>query len=144
LILFCDTSALLKLYVQEPHGDQMKAAAGHADAVVVARIAWAEAHAAFARRVRLKPADQATIAALRRQFASDWRDYGVIDVTQEVVEQAGLFAEAFDLRGYDSVQLAAARQAEAMLGDRIVFACFDRRLSNAARALGMQAPFGDG
>ena len=61
MILFCDTSALLKLYIDEPGSDAVKAQVQAAEAVAVCRIAWAEAHAALSRRARETPEDAATL-----------------------------------------------------------------------------------
>jgi predicted nucleic acid-binding protein len=51
MILFCDTSALVKLYIVEDGSDELKRLVQEAEAVAVCRIAWAEAHAALSRRV---------------------------------------------------------------------------------------------
>ncbi len=48
-----------------------------------------------------------------------------------------LFCDTFALRGYDSVQLAAARQLQQAAWEELHFACFDARLQKAARMLGM-------
>lgn len=144
MILFCDTSALLKLYLNEAGAAELTTLEANADLVAVCRIAWAEAYAGLSRRAREEPFNAAVAEEAKRALAQDWPRYFVADVTQSLVELAGLFSESFWLRGYDSVQLAAARQvSEAFEGD-LVFACFDRRLNVAARALGMQAPFGGG
>lgn len=50
MILFCDTSALIKLYIVEEGSDALKIQLSSAEAVAVCRIAWAEAHAALSRR----------------------------------------------------------------------------------------------
>ena len=78
MILFADTSALVKLYVQEAHSDAMQALAGEARMLAVSRIAWAETMAAFARRVREQPADAVAIEALRMRLRADWLAYAVI------------------------------------------------------------------
>ena len=44
MILFCDTSALVKLYLVEAGSDAVKALVAEAEAVAVCRIAWAEAY----------------------------------------------------------------------------------------------------
>ena len=49
MILYCDTSALVKLYVDEDGSAQVAAALAGADIVAVCRIAWVEALSAFAR-----------------------------------------------------------------------------------------------
>ena len=51
-----------------------------------------------------------TINAVRRRLRNDWPDYAIVEVTQPLVEPAGDYADLFALRGYDSVQLAAARR----------------------------------
>ena len=52
VILFGDTSALLKLLVDEAQSDQMRQISTKADAIGVCRISWAETIAALARRQR--------------------------------------------------------------------------------------------
>lgn len=137
MILFCDTSALIKLYLSEPESDALLAEAAAASAVAVCRIAWAEAFAAMARRAREVPADAAVLDEARRRLQTHWPRYLVIEVTQQVVELAGDYADTFALRGYDSVQLAAARTAQEATSEELRFACFDARLRKAAKVLGM-------
>ncbi|NBC49736.1 MAG: PIN domain-containing protein [Gammaproteobacteria bacterium] len=139
--LFCDTSALIKLYVREPFTEEMLAAATAAPSLAVCRIAWAEAMAALARRSRESPADADVIDAVRLRLRADWGDYVVVEVTQALVELAGDYADTFALRGYDSVQLAAARTLSEATRAPVQFACFDRRLEKAARVLGLEPAF---
>jgi predicted nucleic acid-binding protein len=141
MILFCDTSALVKLYLVEAESETLKAMAAAAEAVAVSRIAWAEAHAALSRRAREVSADATFIGQAKQALAVDWSHYLIIEVTQAVVEQAGEFADTFALRGYDSVQLAAAHEAKQVSRLPVSFACFDARLNKAARVLGMETPF---
>jgi uncharacterized protein with PIN domain len=49
LILFLDTSALVKLYIAEPGSERMREAAGQGEPVAVSILAFAEMHATFAR-----------------------------------------------------------------------------------------------
>lgn len=137
MILFCDTSALVKLYINEDSSDLMLALAGSASAIAVCRVAWAEAMAALARRVRENPTDAEVIEAVRIRLRSDWPRYAIVEVTQSLVEMAGEYADTFALRGYDSVQLAAARILQQAAGEELHFACFDIRLQRSAKVLGM-------
>lgn len=138
MILFCDTSALVKLYIREPFSDAVLAHTREARVVAVSRIAWVEAMAALARRAREQPADAVVIDAVRARLRADWPSLAVIEVTQGLVELAGDYADTFALRGYDSVQLASARTVQQGVADTLVFACFDQRLARAAAVLGMQ------
>jgi predicted nucleic acid-binding protein len=137
VILFCDTSAMVKLYILEDSSREMQTLAGAASAIAVCRIAWAEMMAALARRAQEFPNDADEIEVVRKRLRTDWPRYLVVEVTQALVELAGEYADTFALRGYDSVQLAAARTLQDMAGEEVQFACFDIRLGKAARMLGM-------
>ncbi|TRZ57013.1 MAG: PIN domain-containing protein [Rhodocyclaceae bacterium] len=137
MILFCDTSALVKLYLKEDFSAAVKTLARSASAVAACRIAWAEVMAALARRMRENPADARVIEAVRVRLRADWPRYAIVEVTQALVELAGDYADTFALRGYDSVQLAAARTLQEAANEELHFACFDSRLEKSAKVLGM-------
>ena len=135
MILFCDTSALVKLYIKEDSSAETQALARSASAIAVCRIAWAEIMAALARRARENPADAEAIETTRTRLRTDWPRYAIVEITQPLMELAGEYADTFALRGYDSVQLAAARNLQQPAGEELHFACFDTRLQKAARML---------
>lgn len=137
MILFCDTSALVKLYVHEEGTDAVIEHAAASEIVAVCRVAWVEAMSAMARRVREQALDAAAIAQARQRLVADWPHYLVLEVTQELVDLAGDYAEAFALRAYDSVQLASVFTVHQAMPGEVTFACFDSRLVKAARALGI-------
>ena len=139
MILFCDTSALVKLYVHEEGSDGVTEQAAASDIVAACRIAWVETFSAMARRSREHPQDTAAITQARHRFVADGPHYLTLEITQELVELAGEYAEAFALRAYDSVQLAAVQMVHLELPSEVRFACFDSRLVKAARVLGIEA-----
>lgn len=139
MILFCDTSALVKLYVREEGTDAVAAHAAASDIVAVCRIAWVEIMSAMARRAREQPGDASGIDKARTRFAADWPHYLVVELTQELVELAGDYTDTFALRAYDGVQLAAAQLMHREVPGEVKFACFDARLVKAARVLGIEA-----
>lgn len=108
---FLDSSAVVKRYVPEIgsawiHGLTAPQAG---NLLYVARITGAEVIAAITRRQRrsqIAPADAAVaLAAFRRDFPVA---YPIIEVLPATVAHAMDLAERHGLRGYDSVQLAAA------------------------------------
>ena len=137
MILFCDTSALVKLYIVEVGSDELKLQVQQAEAVAVCRIAWAEAYTALSRRAREVPEDAFIIEQAKLALAADWPHYVVLEVDQPLIERAGDYADIFALRGHDSVQLAAAFETGRISQSPILFACFDSRLNKAAKLLGM-------
>jgi uncharacterized protein len=132
VILFCDTSALIKLLISEPGSDRMLQASLEAEAIAVCRLTWAEAMAGLARRQREHPEDAEALEHARQQLILSWEHCTIVEVTQRLVETAGRFADGFALRGYDSVQLAAAHELHRSSDQPVTFACFDRRLQQAA------------
>ncbi len=56
-MLFCDSSALIKLYFDEEGSEAMKKMSAQADFVGACRVAWAEVHSSFARRSRENSGD---------------------------------------------------------------------------------------
>ena len=140
MILFCDSSALVKLYVQEEGSDAVALHATASESLAVCRITWVEVMSTLARRSRERAQDTTTLATARRRFADDWPRHLCLELTPELAELAGDYAEAFALRAYDSIQLAAAEIARRSLTGELRFACYDIRLSKAARVLGLNVP----
>ena len=75
--------------------------------------------------------------AVKREFSHDWGNYIQVGVDQTFLQRASKLAEAFALRAYDSVHLAAADMLLKQSGMGVTFACFDRKLNHAAAVLGL-------
>jgi len=56
---------------------------------------------------------------------------------RSALRYAGNLAQQFGLRGYDSVQLAAAELTQTVLRAPVTFASFDNNLNEAARTNGL-------
>lgn len=139
MILFCDTSALIKLYFEEAYSDQMEQLAERASTIAVSRITWVEAMAGLSRRAREQPLDLSAIENCKHILREAWSNFAVIEVSQTLVEAAGELADAFALRAYDSVQLASARIMKQNTSEEFLFACFDRRLNKAASMMSIDS-----
>ena len=137
MILFCDTSALIKIYIQEIGSQQIKQELANASSVAVSRVTWVEAHAAFARRVREQVQDASVFEFAKKALQEDWPSYVVTEVTSTLTVVAANYADAFALRAYDSVQLASAIEVKRIAQSPVLFACYDLRLNKAASLLGL-------
>jgi predicted nucleic acid-binding protein len=138
VILFCDTSALMKLLVDEHQSDQMRQVSTNVEAIGVCRISWAETMAALARRQREDPTSSDDLEQARQHLIQAWQTFTIVEVSQPLVESAGRFADVFALRGYDSVQLAAAQELQLKAEQPVIFASYDRRLNQAAHLLQLE------
>ena len=138
MILFCDTSALIKLLVDEAQSNQMRQISTTVDAIGVCRISWAETMAALARLQREDPVSNEDLEQARQHLIQSWKTFTIVEVSQPLVETAGRFADVFALRGYDSVQLAAAHELQVSTEQKVLFASDDRRLNLAAQLLQLE------
>jgi len=134
LILYLDTSGLLKLYVFEAGSQEAREQVEAATEIVTAMVAYPEARAALAALRRAKRMDKDSFLEAKRALEADWLQFRKVAVTEAVCREAGELAERFGLRGYDSVQLACYAQLVRSAGDlAVAFCCFDARLQLAAR-----------
>lgn len=175
-ILYCDTSALVKIILGEKESMQLRLFAEKCYRIAVCRITWVEAKSALRTRERQAVQDlSAIVNVIKKLNISDpqktkyqdnvqqlademeglvredfqkahqkleesWKDFTLIDVSDSVLNKAGELSAQVPLKGYDSVQLAAAHELQLEMGQAslLVFASFDRQLIYAAKQLGMR------
>lgn len=133
MMLYLDTSALVKLYVAEPLSQELSAAVDEAEAVATSLLAYAEAMAAFARARREARLSLHGYRHIVDAFEEDWPRYIAVEVTDRLVKNAGHLAVSRALRGYDALHLASALSLHERVSSLMMFMAFDRELSIAAK-----------
>jgi len=136
MILYLDTSALVKLFVTEEHSPEVRTVARLAGTCATSRVAYVEAFAALARRER-EGLDPAVAQGIRESFEAAWSNLMVIEVSRTITVRAAALARIHALRAFDAVHLASAQEVFETAPD-MVFACFDDRLNQGAKAQGMR------
>lgn len=137
MIVYLDTSALLKLYLEEEGSHITRDVVDAAVTACTHLITYAEMCAAFAQAVRMQRITSKQQAQHQLCFASDWDALHILAVDETLVRRAGQLAGDFELRGYDSVHLAAAERIWRQVNGQLQMASFDPRLTQAARSLGI-------
>jgi len=132
LTLYLDTSALVKLYLDEEGHELVIRAVDEAPRVTTSTVAYAETRAAFARRNREGTFDDEEYLRAITTLDEDWRDFTRLAVSNLVAYRAGTLAEQYALRGFDAIHLASAVRLEERFED-LRFLVFDERLTDAAR-----------
>lgn len=135
--LYLDTSALVKLYVEEDGTELARGWTEAARVVATSTIAYVEARAAFARRQREGSFSGAVLSRITRELDRDWERYLLVQVTDPVIRRAATIAEVRKLRAYDAVHLASACTVNDRLSDTVLFASWDVGLRVAAADEGM-------
>ena len=138
MILYVDTSALVKLYVPEPESGAVQTLLESAQVAAVSLVAFAEARAAFARKRRERAVNPKYYLRIVREFDGDWDHYFVVNVTEPLVKRAAQLADKHGLRGYDAIQLSSAIVLREQSSEAVTFCCFDGRLLRASRREGLK------
>ena len=142
---FVDTSALIKLFVDEVGSTWMRSLFDPdvSNRVSIAKITIAEIDSALARRAR-----EGTISIIERDqaqkkfLAAARSEYSTINLTVNVLLRSRRLLNAYPLRAADAIQLASALKVNAPLvatgSASIIFLSADDRLLTAAASEGLQ------
>jgi predicted nucleic acid-binding protein len=140
LILYLDTSALVKLYDEEEGTEVVERAVEEAELVAPSVVAYSEARAALARKRREGVFSDEEHREAVEALDEDWETFEKPEVTEDLAREAGDLAERHALRGFDALHLASAllaRDAWSWQGEEdtrkpVSFLGFDAKLTKAA------------
>ena len=137
MIVYADTSSIVKLYVDEPGRQVVRSLFERSAAIFTSGVAYPEAHAALARRRREGSMAARDFASAKRDFESEWTRFVSLSPGPEICHDAGNLAERYGLRGFDSIHLASFGAVLRGLEGRddVEFSSFDETLNAAAQRL---------
>lgn len=133
MIVFLDSSALAKRYVQEPGSDRVEEILSSASSLGISVICLSEVVSALCRRRREGKLSQQQYSRAKQALFEDIEDASVINVTDQVILRAVDLLERWPLRSSDSLHVASAAEWSAEL-----FVSSDERQCAAARGYGLQ------
>ena len=139
MILYYDTSALLKLYIHERESDSVRDLYSQAGFVCTHLIAYVELLAGVAKGRSLGRLSADQQVRLLADIDTGWRQLEVVEIDETLAKRAGHLALRHLLRGFDAVHLAAAERvmAETPATAKFAFVGFDLRMRSTAESLGM-------
>lgn len=136
MAVYLDTSALVKLYAEEERREVVFEAVDSSEVVATSTVAYAEALAALARRLRESRMDEEEHRRAVESLDREWRYYERLAVSDLLSRQAGEIAQNHSLRGFDAVHLASALRFSERF-EELRFLAFDGRLTDAARKVSL-------
>lgn len=136
--LYIDTSALVKLYVNERGSEDVETWIAQSDTICTSLVALPEARSALVRRLREGAITAVGHTLALDQLERDWRHLRTLIVDRNVSLVAAMLATHYGLRGFDAVHLASALRFRRALRHPIRIATYDGALSRAARAEGFE------
>lgn len=138
--IFADSSALVKLYADEPDAAPVRSLR----LLVVSQLARVEVPAALWRKHRIGELSATDTGVLVTAFEADYfgtagdpARFFVVAPTEPILERAARLVGRHSLRAYDAVQLASACAIHAAVPEGAGFAAFDKNLRAAAAAEGL-------
>ena len=134
MIAYFDTSALIKLIIEEAGSESAKQLWDASASTFGGRLVYPGGRAALASARRGGRLSAAGLRSAKARLAELWDQILVVELSAQVADAAGDLAERYALRGYDAVHLASALTIKDM--DR-VFVTWDRDLSLAAARAGL-------
>jgi predicted nucleic acid-binding protein len=130
-IVYFDSSALVKLVVEEEGSNIASALWDGCDAALSSRLAYPEVCAALAAAHRNQDLDDRGFAMAARDWDEFWAATRQVELTVDVERRAGELAKRRGLRGADAVHLASALAIES---PSLLVAVWDRRLHDGVVA----------
>jgi len=140
VILYFDTSALVKRYIEEDGTAGVDTLWERATEVATSSVAFAEGVAAFSRRRREGILTRAGYRRAVLVFHEEHRSFFLVRITPHLNTVVQRVVEKYPLRGFDAIHLASALIMAGAEGE-LVFACFDKGLNTAAKREGLKVPF---
>ncbi len=137
MIIYLDTSALLKQYIQESGSEDVIKMLQAADSHGTNLLTYVEMASAIARAVRLKLIQADEAQATWKDFLVDWELLVRLDISGQITKQAARIAWEYGLRGYDAVHFASALAWQDAIDMPVTLATYDRELWHAAQKAGM-------
>ncbi len=131
-MLYLDTSALVKLYLNEVDSAVMHDVVDADIQLATSRLTYVEARSAFARRRREKDYTLAREHELIHLLDATWQGITPIDVTESLILSAAGLVTEHAIRAYDAVHLASALKLQRDIRRPITFVAFDSSLNRAA------------
>jgi uncharacterized protein len=136
VIYYLDASALVKRYVQEPSSERI-ASLGAESVAATSRYTHVEILSAVARRFRDGDISGQDLHYIESRLRRDFEVLVVVELTADVVEEAGRLVTRHVLSAGDAVQLASCIVLRSRGEVPVTFVAFDKRCNEAADAEGL-------
>jgi len=137
MIVYLDTSALVKRYFKEEHSAEVINYWADAEEIITSCVTYAEAMASFWRKKREGLTPEGLIREIAGLFKRDWESFVRVEVNEDLNEYVDSLIERHPLRGFDAIHLASAKVVHDSLQENLLFLCFDQRLASAAYEEGL-------
>jgi predicted nucleic acid-binding protein len=141
MIVYFDTSALIKRYVEEDGSDQVDELFTPESTIITSVVTFAEMSAAFSRKFREGLLTRTGYLKTLSELKNEHSQLVLVAISMELNQIIENLLLKHALRGFDAIHLASAILIKQKSRFDLHFACFDRTLNKMAAAEGLSLPF---
>ena len=128
MILYLDTSALVKKYFEEKNSAEVISVWKSSLGISTSAVAYAELLAAVYRKASETQANKSLFESVVSSFQEDWSSFIIVEVDNRLNETIHKVIANHGLRGFDAIHLASALAIGSVVADNFIFACYDEKL----------------
>jgi uncharacterized protein len=133
-MIFLDSSALVKRYIEEEGSDKVNALLEEGLIAAASRLAYPEILAAITRRHKAGHLETPVFERIRKAFKADWASFTVIEMRSEVFRFVDTVIDRHALKGAAGIHLSTALWLKETMKEDVVFMASDVELLKAAKA----------
>lgn len=140
MILYADTSALMKRYLEEEDSRYVRSLFADCEVLVTSLLTKLEFISTVERAKRAARINSPTYRTITATFEKDTRvgAIGFIQISASIIDVAARITRTRRLRPPDAIQLASALEAQPSHHSSYRFLCTDQALNEAARLEGLR------
>ena len=132
MILYVDTSSLVKVFVPEQGYQETRALVSHAQRVATSVVTYVEMWSALSRKLRNGESRPSEYQRYLDQFETYWPLISAVPLDGDLTHIAARLAQRPGLRALDAIHLATAVYLTQRVDEPLMFSCADTTLRTAA------------
>jgi predicted nucleic acid-binding protein len=129
MILFADTSALVKRYIEEPGSDAVDEILSRSDILIVSSVTRIELNSALSRRLKDRSLDEKSYKSALGEFNNDFEFIEVVKFDFQSEKTAIENIRKHNMKTLDAIQLSSVKLSKADM-----FITADKKLYDVALA----------
>jgi predicted nucleic acid-binding protein len=137
MTIYYDSSALLKIYINEENSDFIRQSISKNQLNFISTLSYIEIHSVFSRLVNNTQISQEELSFLKASFNNDFKIFQQISIDNRILKRSAELTYLTNLRTLDSIHLATIEYLKSTSDEEIKFACFDNKLIEGAVSLGI-------
>jgi predicted nucleic acid-binding protein len=138
MIIYIDTSALVKRFVEESGTNEVNQLISSADIVGSSLLTQVEMLSAIGKASRMRWINKDSAEIAMQDFLIQWEYFTRLYITPTLIARSARLAWELGLRGYDATHLASALNWQETLETDVLLATYDKELWTAAIKSGLK------